>query len=117
MVVWISLKAKYGLILWIVVPLIVYLVLATIWVWPILVRDAEKREQTVSPITLLPSAWAQAWIFIFMIPAYAFMNARGFMVTAFLVILAVAWLRGFSRCFGRYLEEILEEKADSSQKT
>ena len=46
-------KAKYGLILWIVVLLIIYLGLFTVIVWPILEHEAEKREITVMHARLI----------------------------------------------------------------
>ena len=89
-------KAKKELILWIVVPLIAYLVFATVIVWPLLLYDAEKRGQTVSPSAVLPSAFFAIFVFA---------GYGGILGIAFLTILAASWLIGFSRSYEKYLQE------------
>jgi len=90
------LKAKKQLVLWILVPLIAYLVFSTVIVWPLLLYDAEKRGQSVSPSAVLPSAFFAIFVFA---------GYGGILGIAFLAILAAAWLIGFSRLYEKYLQE------------
>ena len=89
-------KAKKQLILWILVPLIVYTVLYVVTVVPMLSYDARKLDKTVSPITILSGFFFAIWL----IPAYT-----GIFGIAVLAILSVAWLIGFSRLYEKYLQE------------
>jgi hypothetical protein len=89
------LKAKTQLVLWIlVVPLIMYLGVGVVVVWPFLLYEAEIRGWTVSPITVLPQAWALVWA--------AFLMPGGVVM---IVILAAVWLYGFFQLNKRYAKE------------
>lgn len=88
-------KAKKQLILWILVPLIVYTILYVILVVPILSYEAWKLDKPLSPITILGWWFFAIWLIV----------SAGILGIAVLAILSFAWLIGFSRSYEKYLQE------------